>query len=85
MTRRLRAALAVHVKNRKARRARIRQAIAYLEAKVARELEHELHEGLIYGRGPFAMKPGPLWHGSSLADLLRAPCTQVQHPKEPRP
>ena len=79
MNRRQRIAATRHVKDRRARRRKVAAMKASIVAMVARELEHELREGLLYGCGPFAMKPGPTWHGAGLADLL------FQHPKEPRP
>jgi len=54
MNRRQRIAATRHVKNRKARRARIRAAIAYLVERAQAELTAEVRRGLLYGEGPFA-------------------------------
>lgn len=51
MNRRLRIATARHVKNRKARRAQIRRAIAYLREKATRELAPQMEVAILGGLG----------------------------------
>lgn len=71
MNRRQRIAATRHVKNRKARRARIRAAIAYLVERAQAELTAEVRRGLLYGEGPFA--PPVIDTPISLAEFIYRP------------